>query len=109
MSTGMGHYLRLERVGVYIAWCPGCKTSHRINVSSTDHPGGKKWHFNGNYVHPTFTPALRWEEGGVVCGYEIKDGWVHFDADCTHDHAGRAVMLPVFPLPNPWEKPCTST
>ena len=97
MSTGLSAFLRLERLGVLAHWCPGCRAPHRLNTSSTDHPLGKRWHFNGNYRRPTFEPRV--ELPG--CSYCLVDGWLHFDLSCSHDLAGQSVQLPAYPFTQP--------
>jgi len=96
---GASAWLRLEAVGVFLHWCPGCGCAHRLNVSRTDHPQGLRWYFNGNYVRPSFTPTVRINDGARRCNYTLEHGWLSFDVDCTHALAGQAVPLPVFPIP----------
>lgn len=98
MTVGLSHVLRLERVGVFLIWCPGCCRAHRLNVSSVDHPRGMKWFFNGNYSRPSFTPGFDEEQGGQRCAFRLQDGWLHFTDECTHPLAGRSAVLPAFPL-----------
>ncbi len=101
MSVGASAYLRIEAVGVFLHWCPGCARPHRLNVSRTDHPGGLRWYFNGNYVRPSFAPAVSLEDGAQRCNYTLEHGWLRFTEDCTHALAGQGVPLPVFPQPRP--------
>lgn len=77
--------------------CPGC---HRWHVFSTEEPNkdGARWWFNGDTERPTFRPSMLEREGhGAdrrVCHSSVREGRIHFHAECTHGLAGQVVDLP---------------
>lgn len=95
MTTGLGNYVRILKPGVYLTWCPACDKAHQWNISSTDHPDGKRWAWNGNLEKPSIDQPLQFDG----CAYELRDGVIHYRADCAHALAGKDVPLPVFPMP----------
>jgi Family of unknown function (DUF6527) len=84
---------KLRTIGLgYVAWCPGCKTYHKIGTS---------WHFNGDFDRPTFSPSVlvrgvvdaEKDPTPVVCHSFIQDGrWVFLN-DCTHNLASKTVEI----------------
>jgi hypothetical protein len=99
VSIGLSSGLRLFAIGRYGHWCPGCDTVHFFNISSQDHPQGKKWDFNRDIDRPTFSPAMEIRDGAgeVVCRYFLTNGQLQF-LDCKHEFRNRTVPLPAFPL-----------
>jgi hypothetical protein len=113
--SALSPILRSLEGGNYSFWCPGCKCSHPVAVS-TPFRNGAKWTFNGNPDLPTFSPSLHiktghyvtgeraeecWlcKKGSVACGVchsFITDGRIQFLGDCTHHLAGQTVDLPPF-------------
>ena len=103
-------------------WCPGCKTSHRIQHGVGDAP---RWGWNGDVDKPTFTPSILVRTGHFVPGHDsrgcwctfnaahpekedtdfvcavchsfVTDGSIQFLGDCTHALAGQTVDLPAWP------------
>jgi len=102
-------------------WCPGCKTSHRIQHGEGT---GPRWGWNGSTDKPTFTPSVLVRTGHYVPGHQpgtcwctynaehpdepdpftcqvchsfVTDGHIQFLSDCTHSLAGQNVPLPDFP------------
>lgn len=88
----------------WIFYCPGCKTHHGI---STREP--RPWNWNGDVNKPTFSPSLLVKMGPLadpithlapkdaphrVCHSFIKDGFIQFLGDCTHQLAGQTVEIP---------------
>lgn len=101
--------------------CPGCKTTHSVNVG--DGPG-PRWAWNGDVDKPTFTPSVLVQSGhyvpgsdprGCWCTYNaqhykdedpdfkcfvchsfVTDGRIQFLGDCTHALAGQTVDLAEF-------------
>jgi hypothetical protein len=77
--------------------CPGCKEAHAFD---------ERWHFNGDYQKPTFSPSfLTWLGAnpeatrepyisGKRCHSYVCDGQIQFLGDCTHQLAGQTVPLP---------------
>ena len=87
--------IKLVSPGVYEHWCPGCKQPHRFNTSSTDHPDKLRWYFNGNYLRPSFTPAMNIQRpDGSRCRYNLHDGWLYYAVESTHALAGHSTPLP---------------
>jgi hypothetical protein len=70
-------------------WCPGCKEPHFVDLSKGD--------WNGDTDHPTCSPALN-----IMgrCHYYILDGKLVFCTDCSHDLAGKTVLMKDFPEGN---------
>jgi hypothetical protein len=88
-------------------WCPGCKTSHSVNVNPA--AGRPCWGFNGNVDRPTFTPSVlvtMSDPDGELpderCHSFVRDGRIQFLGDCTHALSGQTVDLPPFPDPKDW-------
>lgn len=77
-------------------WCPGCKSTHMINVEAPNE-GGHVWAFNENLNAPTFTPSVN-----IVgrCHYNITDGNILFHGDSAHELKGQTMPLP--PIPAGW-------
>lgn len=44
-------------------WCPACETLHVFD---------ERWHFDGNYERPTFTPSLKISSGHHVQGMQLR-------------------------------------
>ncbi len=86
----------LEVDGEFYRWqifCPACEDFHQM----TDY-----WGFNGLEDFPTFSPSIRvTEEFGVttktVCHSYVTDGMIRYLDGCTHDMAGKEVVLPECP------------
>jgi hypothetical protein len=97
MTVGLGHFIRIQRPGVYLHWCPACGIAHQFNISSTDHPEGKRWGWDGDLRQPTVEPELRHQVGAGVCAYVLRAGTLTYLASSTHALAGQAVPLPIFP------------
>lgn len=94
--------------------CPGCKELHFINVNTEV---GPTWSFNQDLCKPTFSPSLNVTTGkyvpsiseelrrkfetdpdyeglSVKCHSFIRDGYIQFLDDCTHQLKGKTVELP---------------
>lgn len=124
MSVTLSNVLRLSRPGVYMHWCPGCRSRHLVHAGvPNDH--GFQWAFDGDIWKPTFSPSvhIQWDEpiargdelaqqraellAGVrreipttrvsQCHYTLTAGVLVFLQDCRHDLAGATVDLPEFP------------
>jgi hypothetical protein len=82
--------------GVYTFWCPGCKTHHSVwtEHEGYDHP---IWEYNGNVNSPTVHPSILVTHpvGGVndICHSFIRDGRIEYLTDCTHELAGKTIIL----------------
>lgn len=77
----------------YYFMCPGCKVWHAFSLSIHK--------FNQNFEAPTLQPSYllryppsKYRPTGLVCHSFIVDGNIRFLNDCTHELAGRTVMLP---------------
>lgn len=84
-------------------WCPGCGELHAFAVYRERY-SGDRWTYNENRESPTFEPAMKivepsWRLGRepFICHYEVRDGVIHYAADCTHVLAGEKVPLPKIP------------
>lgn len=81
----------------FLFWCPGCKCSHGVWVSSANGHTGATWGFNGNMDLPTFTPSILCrsgnESGPTVCHSFVRDGRIEYLGDCTHDLRGQTVEM----------------
>lgn len=103
-------------------FCPGCKTSHSVQVGSDF---GPNWTWNGSLEAPTFQPSVlvtghgltdkgtadyeAWCAAGcpmpapefgnapTACHSFVTDGRIQFLSDCTHELAGQTVDLPPWP------------
>lgn len=118
----LGSKLRTVAGSGLAFWCPGCGSTHVINIGS---PG---WTYDGNSERPTFSPsvlvrsghyatqhapstdcwctfnakrAARGQKPSVfkcsVCHSFVRDGKIQFLDDCTHALAGQTVDLPDLP------------
>ncbi len=104
-------------------FCPGCRSTHAINLSGN----GPLWTWNNDVERPTVSPSvlvrgirqdmsteelieydhaaekLSSEElladprFGLRCHVFINDGQIQFLGDCTHDHANKTVPVPEWP------------
>lgn len=85
---------------MYWFWCPGCDEAHAYAVAIEGvKPPDKTpmWTFNDNMDVPTFTPSLRIIHETRPCHLIMKDGKIHFCADCFHELAGKVVDLAPIP------------
>lgn len=125
MSIILSPKLRLSRPGVYMHYCPGCKSRHFI-YTTPQAPGGPVWTYGNDPFKPTFHPSIHiWyknptctdeeadrihkkREGGdrseevpwvqvTVCHYFLKEGMLEFLNDCQHELKGKTVELPDIP------------
>lgn len=83
--------------------CPGCKELHGVRVAQTGEKG-PVWDWNGSLARPTLAPSLLLTRTmgeahtPVVCHSFVRDGWIQFLSDCTHELRGQTVELaPVEP------------
>lgn len=105
----------LKKSGANLAFmCPGCKEVHSI---------GPGWTFNGDFESPTFSPSVLVRSGHYAphgnghrcwcdhnrerveagedpsifkcqtCHSFIRDGYIQFLGDCTHELAGQTVPM----------------
>lgn len=83
----------------YYFECPGCKCQHGVWTSSAN-GNHATWSFNGDVDKPTIAPSIKitYPVGDSiiphVCHSFIKDGFIQFLGDCTHELANRTVPLP---------------
>ncbi|MFP3647573.1 DUF6527 family protein [Paraburkholderia sp. SIMBA_054] len=92
--------------------CPGCGTSHQVNVAGS---GVLVWGWNGSMDRPTFAPSVlvtgvkqltdeqheTYLKTGALpeaeplrCHSFVTDGRIQFLGDCLHALAGQTVELP---------------
>lgn len=93
--TGDGYHNELRFM------CPGCKEPHLVfDKHSPDYRA--QWAFNEDFDKPTFVPSILISyplPGSIiphVCHSFIKDGFIQFLGDCTHELANTTVPLPEF-------------
>ena len=90
--------LKIIALGIYAHWCPGCKAMHQIDTNSTGDPQHTKWHFNGNYVRPSFAPGMDiTSPTGKRCRYIVSEGWLHFGVESHHKFAGHSAPMTSIP------------
>ncbi len=76
-------------------YCPGCKCHHGICSERYDPKPGPVWEWNGSMTKPTFKPSLKVKHSkGIVCHSFIKDGFIQYLSDCTHELAGQTIEIP---------------
>ncbi len=81
--------------GTFVFRCPGCEFPHQVD---------SRWVYNGDPYKPSFTPSLLVERTygenneRQACHSFITDGCMAFLGDCTHELAGKTVLIP------DWEK-----
>lgn len=51
------------------------------------------WKWNGSTDIPTFEPSILSKDGVNVCHSYVRDGFVEFLSDCTHEYAGQKLPL----------------
>lgn len=101
-----------------VFFCPGCKTTHRIQYGEG---AGPRWTWNGDVNKPTFSPSILTKMGHYayreprdtcwctfnkdhpnnpsgftcqICHSFVTDGKIQFLNDCSHELAGQTVDLP---------------
>lgn len=87
----------LKKTGDYVQFrCP-CGSVHGLPIGQGDQP---RWDWNGSMEKPTFTPSILVTWGGTSrrCHSFVTDGQIKFEADCSHNLAGKTVPL------EPWKK-----
>lgn len=119
----------IRRVGWHMVptlthWCPGCNCEHDFAVEEP-FPSGAKWTYNGDPLHPSFSPSMNYQLNpkghkhyqpdlpSKVCHYFIRLGsevqvppadllpgesYIQFLGDCTHALQGLIVPLPDLPI-----------
>jgi hypothetical protein len=83
-------------------WCPGCAIVHTVRTKGPE----PVWKFNDDYRYPTISPSIKieydlWDnvlqkDIKVLCHCFIRDGFIMFLADCTHDLKSQTVPIPEF-------------
>lgn len=73
-------------------WCEGCEGYHGVWVFKPNEITNAKWSWNGNLIHPTFSPSLV-INGKYKCHSFIRDGYIQYLTDCTHSLAGQTIQL----------------
>jgi hypothetical protein len=125
MSILLSPILEFSEPGIYKHWCDGCNRKHKIWTS--DYKGtGPEWIYNNNPEAPTFNPSVRlrydtydctdevydeymdrwikdhstpkpFEVKEVICHYFIREGFIDYCVDSTHELAGQKIKLSDFP------------
>lgn len=80
----------------YLFYCPGCKTHHGVWTKDRGEKTAK-WDFNNDLNSPTVSPSLliRYPQGDKmkICHSFIRNGYIEFLHDCTHELAGKILPL----------------
>ena len=82
----------------YSFYCPGCKCDHGI-WTRMDGWNGATWEFNGDLDKPTISPSILVsytygeDHKKIVCHSFVKDGFIQYLSDCTHELAGKTIEL----------------
>lgn len=94
--------IRTTLGGGQIFFCPGCNSTHAVNLSSR-----ARWTYNNNPDAPTFAPSILVTYDGADTGHDdapperchsfVRDGQIQFLGDCTHALAGKTVVIPDWP------------
>lgn len=87
--------------------CPGCGVNHVVNITGAKHV---RWSFDGNYERPTLSPSVLvngylpsddpskfddpLQDVPFTCHSFVRNGYIEFLTDCTHQLAGQTVALP---------------
>ena len=88
-------------------WSVDCSASGSIDI-----PKDGRWAFNGDYERPTFAPSMnetRGKAGQSHADFEadphpwrnhvfIRDGFIEYLSDCTHEWAGKRVEIEPIPI-----------
>ena len=78
--------------------CPGCKCDHGVWVQKTEN-NNAVWDFNGDMDKPTFSPSIKVTyphnppTENRICHSFVKNGFIQFQSDCTHELAGQTLEL----------------
>ncbi len=84
-------------------WCEGCQATHKIFVAGNTKTDNVLCVWNGDYLKPTFSPALRHQTKlndniEQLCHYLISLGEIRYYPDSTHQFAGKSQQL--LPVPS---------
>jgi len=84
----------------YAFLCPGCGSRHFLPTNVND-AEGRRWAFNKDMEHPSFSPAFRFimeheDRRSDVCAGWVSRGVLDFTDDCTHVMRGK--IVPMSPL-----------
>lgn len=95
MSIYLTDKLRLVTNGVFRHWCPGCLTTHDIEIFNEN---CRCRNFNGSIDYPTFRPSVKIVvENQMVCHYNLVEGVIHYFGDSKHSLDWTNILLPVIP------------
>lgn len=85
--------------------CFGCEFPHRVIVKWGFLSGRTEptWEFNGDTNEPTFNPSLLFRGVGV-CHMFIHHGIIQYLPDCTHEFAGKSMVMKELKEVNTWDK-----
>jgi Family of unknown function (DUF6527) len=77
--------------------CPGCGCLHGVWVARQGYCG-PTWDFNMDLNNPTIHPSILVRvptpSGIKVCHSFIRDGYIQYLNDCTHELKGQTIELP---------------
>lgn len=90
-----GKVVELKKDGAIWWWCPGCKSTHRVFVTTgprkPEHKN-KVWQWNGSETAPTLSPSVNYIG---FCHFFLRGGVIEFCSDSVHELAGQKVKLAV--------------
>jgi hypothetical protein len=79
-------------------YCPGCDDLHRLRVGGENPP----YRHNNDLTNLTITPTitLSWGETPEErqrCRFQLIRHQIRYFSNCTHEYAGKSLMLPSIP------------
>lgn len=78
--------------------CPACGRPHHLRVEAV--PGRPAWKWNASAERPTLEPSVLWrrpvDDLGDRCHSYVRDGFIEYLPDCSHNQAGKTLELPPY-------------
>lgn len=92
MSFTNGPDANLE--GIYMYYCPGCKSHHVVHTQDPRPDNGAKWVLTGDEDIPTIRPSIHVGVGSNhTCHHWITDGMLSYLPDSTHPLSGSTIQM----------------
>lgn len=86
-----------EEKTLLVYYCPACRHYHAVTVRGQNECGAGPWKWNGDEERPALSPSVKHrrvdEEGEYVCHHFVERGRIRYLNDCTHEFAGRTIMM----------------
>ena len=85
------HFSEKNGERLWILMCPACQQVHVFD---------KRWKFNGDMEHPTFTGSMAVNKGNpkTYCHAIIAAGKWNYQNDCGTEHPYKGRMIPCEPF-----------